>query len=291
MNKKLIRLLLGLIDGLDHEIENTKMKDIFKLQKKEQDKILEQVADITLKYTVVDNMLDIPVTERRLLKQKVSATIDKATKTGYKNEIKVMNKLLETNAVERYAMNTYFYGKTFKIDYKLKQLPNKKIKEIIDYKVKSEIWSDRLWRHKKELNKKLRKDIYNLLDGKTNVNNIAEDISNKYKQSFNRSRTLVRTETTRVQAEVNEEWSNGNGIEQQLFVATLDDRTSEECEEHDGEMFDIDDSSKPVPPLHPNCRSVLVNIPFEGWSPKTRIDNITKQNINYVDYKEWKDKQ
>ena len=291
MNKKLIRLLLGLIDGLDHEVENNQLKEIFKLHKKEQDKILEQVADITLKYNILDNKLDIPIKERKKIKQKMSKSIDKATSTEYKNEIKVMDELLKVNAADRYTMNTYFYSKAFKINYNLKKLPNKEIKRIINEKVKGELWSDRLWRHKKQLNKQLRKDIYNLLDGKTNVNNIAEDIAKKYKQSFGRARTLVRTETTRVQSEINEVWASDNGIEQQMFVATLDDRTSDECEEYDGNIFDIDDSSKPIPPLHPNCRSALVDIPYEGWKPTIRIDNITKQNINYVDYKTWKNKQ
>lgn len=292
MNNKLTNLLLGLVDGLDNETENDPVKKIFILQKDSRDRLLEEVADISLKYDVVDNVLDIPIKERKKLKRKVSRLIDDLTESEYSNEKKIVTDLLKTNATERYLMNTYFYDKAFdiEVDYNLRRLSDNQISNIINHKVKvpdSEVWSDLTWRHKKTLNKQMRGEIYDLMDGKTNVNQISENISKRYKQTFNRSRTLVRTETTRVQAEVNEVWAKDNGIDEQMFTATLDDSTSEECSEEDGKVYDIDDSSKPVPPLHPNCRSTLVNVPYKDWKPSMRFDNITKKNINYQDYKEW----
>lgn len=287
MNKKLLDLLLGLINDLGLEIENKQYKDIFKLQKKEQDKILQEVADIILKYNHVEGMLDIPINERAKLKRKISATINKATETEYKNEKKVMEELLIINAAELYNINTFFNREVFKISYKIRKLPDKAIKDIINNKVKGKVWSDRLWTNKKTLNKDLRKAIYDVLDGKTDVNKVSREISKKYGQSFSKSRTLARTETTRVQVEVNEQWAKDNDIEYQMFTATLDNRTSKICGEFDGTIWEINDSGKPIPPLHPNCRSVLVNMPDKDWKPKQRLDNITKERINYKTYKEW----
>lgn len=47
------------------------------------------------------------------------------------------------------------------------------------------------------------------------------------------------------------------------FTAALDDRTTEICLSLDGEIFKLDDSRIPEPPLHWNCRSALV--PEPDW--------------------------
>ena len=44
------------------------------------------------------------------------------------------------------------------------------------------------------------------------------------------------------------------------FVATLDDRTTEECQDADGRTFRYDDPGALVPPLHWNCRSTIVPV-------------------------------
>ena len=47
------------------------------------------------------------------------------------------------------------------------------------------------------------------------------------------------------------------------FTATLDSRTTEICARWDGTVWDVDDPKKQTPPLHFNCRSVLV--PVVDW--------------------------
>jgi uncharacterized protein with gpF-like domain len=44
------------------------------------------------------------------------------------------------------------------------------------------------------------------------------------------------------------------------FVAIIDDYTTDQCEELDGMYFACDDPSCPKPPLHYNCRSVLLPV-------------------------------
>lgn len=56
---------------------------------------------------------------------------------------------------------------------------------------------------------------------------------------------------------------NEDVIEKLRFVATLDGRTTAICASLDGNEYDIDDEDIPQPPLHWNCRSVLV--PVIDW--------------------------
>lgn len=54
------------------------------------------------------------------------------------------------------------------------------------------------------------------------------------------------------------------GFEYVKLVATLDGRTSKLCASLDGTVWEINDPAKRVPPLHPNCRSILVAVEKEG---------------------------
>ncbi|MDX7902437.1 minor capsid protein [Acinetobacter baumannii] len=54
------------------------------------------------------------------------------------------------------------------------------------------------------------------------------------------------------------------GFEYVRLVATLDGRTSKLCASLDGAIWEINDPAKRVPPLHPNCRSILVPVEKDG---------------------------
>ncbi|HGK6032649.1 TPA: minor capsid protein, partial [Acinetobacter baumannii] len=57
---------------------------------------------------------------------------------------------------------------------------------------------------------------------------------------------------------------NQLGFEYVRLVATLDGRTSKLCATLDGTVWEINDPAKRVPPLHPNCRSILVPVEKDG---------------------------
>lgn len=132
----------------------------------------------------------------------------------------------------------------------------------------------------------MRIEVDKFLNGKIDINSINGIISKKFDVNWNNSNRLVRTEIAKVQTQANEYWSKEHGIKKQLFSATLDGKTSKICQSLDGKVFNYDDSNKPIPPLHPNCRSCLIDM-VEGWKPMERWDNENKRRISYKTYKEW----
>jgi SPP1 gp7 family putative phage head morphogenesis protein len=54
------------------------------------------------------------------------------------------------------------------------------------------------------------------------------------------------------------------GFEYVRFVSVLDGRTTKLCASLDGTVWRIDDPAKRVPPLHRNCRSILVAVDKDG---------------------------
>lgn len=267
----------------------SKILNIQKEQKKNRDDLLSQIAKILLSYNIIDSTLSLTTIEYKILYSNLEKIIDTIIKNELKDEQYIMKEILSDTCLDKYNTNNYIYslGKNFK----LTQVDLKTLDKIINRKIKEKVWSDRLWNNKNEVAKDLKLQVKKFLKGDINVNEIEKVIKTKYNaNAFNTDR-LVRTEITRVQSESNEYWAKDHDIKQQLFLGTLDSKTSNICRTKDGLVFDIDDTNKPIPPLHPHCRSCLVNIIDKNWTPKQRYDNKLKQNIDWQSYENWQNEQ
>lgn len=87
------------------------------------------------------------------------------------------------------------------------------------------------------------------------------------------------------------------GVEQFEFVATLDNKTSEICQQMDGRVFDMSDYQIGVnaPPLHCFCRSCTVpHFDDDFGQSEKRAARGLDGKVTYVDgnmtYKEWAEK-
>ena len=133
------------------------------------------------------------------------------------------------------------------MDFTLKKINSKALDRIVKNTVKGRNYSDRLWSNKNDLSKILQKEIKDFLEGKTSINEISKVVKNRFNQNSFNTKRLINNETARVQSEVNEEWSKNYGVEYQLFMVTLDQKTSDICRALDGNVYNINDSNKPIP--------------------------------------------
>ena len=271
-----------------YEKHSKQINEIAKIQKKSVQTILDEIARIILEYNVADAVMDISIQEKAKLKKQMNDLINDILKGEYESEKDVITSTLYDVAKDSYYSSCFIYQ--LGVSYELKPVKQDVLDNIINTKIDGKTYSSRIWNNKNKVAKTLKKEVNDFLNGKTDVNIISKNIKNRFDVNYNISNRLVRTEIAKVQCEANEVWANEHNIKKQLFCATLDKRTSKICQSLDGKLFNYNDSNKPIPPLHPNCRSCLIDI-VDGWKPKTRIDNETKQNINYKTYSEWKDKQ
>jgi SPP1 gp7 family putative phage head morphogenesis protein len=265
------------------------LNPLYNLQKKNRDKLLAEIAAILLSYHISDNILNLSAVDKKKLYLNISNSIAEKMKIELKVETNSTKGMLLDAAKLKYSTNNYIYS--LGIDYKLTQAPEEVLNKIVDEKIDGEIWSKRIWSNKNDLANDLKIQVKKFLKGEINVNDIEKVIKTKYNANASNTSRLVKTEITRVQSASNDYWAKEHNIEQQLFMATLDNRTSEICRSHDGQVFDIDDADKPMPPLHPYCRSCLINLPNKDWKPKMRINNETKQNVDWGTYQEWESNQ
>ncbi|HEO1793698.1 TPA: minor capsid protein [Acinetobacter baumannii] len=97
--------------------------------------------------------------------------------------------------------------------------------------------------------------------GGTKRLNYEDGILTSSKSDIDRTVRTVRSHVAN-QAYLNS--FNQIGFEYVRLVATLDGRTSKLCASLDGTVWEINDPAKRIPPLHPNCRSILVPVEKNG---------------------------
>jgi SPP1 gp7 family putative phage head morphogenesis protein len=283
--KVYIALALILSGGI-YEIAIKRVKTIYLKQAKDLDKILETVGGKILTSWAEDKLV-MSATKGKEALDEVNTLVTKLMAEELKLETTTLTDILGEVASEQYTAQGYSMGLGLK-GYKYSDAKLKTIEEIISERVDGMNWINRVNVNKSQLELSLKDEIRKLMKGESTPEKMTRNVKKQFGMSAFDTERLARTETARVQGLANEEFAKETGITSQLFTATLDDRTSKVCQHFDGLEFDIDDPNKPIPPLHPFCRSILSNIPEKGWKPTTRRDNLTNEAVAWQDYEKWK---
>lgn len=260
--------------------------EINKLQDRNNEKILNEIADVMLKYNIDNNVMNLTFRDRSKLIKKLYKLINDSMHGEYKNENEMLTNTLVDIANDQYESNNYLLS--LGLDFKLKKITNKKLNRILNRTIKGKNYSDRIWGDRNAVAKKLKVKIKDFLLGNINCNNISKEISTRFEVDKKLSKRLVRNEVVRVQNQVNEQFFEDNEGEYLLYSATLDNKTCSLCASYDGKVFERKDETRPQLPLHTNDRCTYILLPNKDYRPDTRIDNKTKETINYQTYEEWK---
>ena len=110
-------------------------------------------------------------------------------------------------------------------------------------------------------NAKLIKELSEILErGLTTGKSITQmtlQLRNRMNSNLNDTMRLVRTETMHHLNDIKlQNYKKSKVVKQLKDVVTLDERTSEQCADCAGNIYDVDKA--PTLPRHPNCRCVLV---------------------------------
>jgi len=93
----------------------------------------------------------------------------------------------------------------------------------------------------------------------TKTSNYRDGVLNTTRNNLS---SIVRTGRTHLSSTTNDDVYEALGVDELVFTATIDGRTSLVCSSTDGSIWKRSDPKLPRPPLHWNCRSVLV--PYFG---------------------------
>lgn len=181
------------------------------------------------------------------------------------------------------------------VGFEFATIPKRVIETIIKRPWSGEHFSRRVWHNTDVLADRMMQMIpagFMAGVGTEKVVQELEGLSDMGKHAANR---LVRTETTYMANAAEMESYEAAEIDKYMFMATLDNRTSPQCQEHDGRVYQTKDAIPGVnmPPLHPYCRSTtrayfgpknLKNIQRRARDPVTGKVQLVPGNMTY---KEW----
>lgn len=270
-----------------YKYADEELKNIFKLQKLNRDTILRKVGDITLKYNVNEKAcLNLSNSEFKTLYKELKVTVAEMFKNEYTTEESTLTELLTLVGNEKYLSNSYLLslGK----DFDIKKMDKSIMDKVLNSSVLDKNFSERIWDNKTDkVAKTLQNELKNFLDGKISINDVENTVKHRFNVDASHSKRLVETEVSRAMEASNLQWQLDHNIEWVMYMGTLDYHICGECGQYDGKPYKMNE--KPVDlPQHPNCRCTYVAIPDKDYRPDKRIDNKTKEDINWKDYQQWK---
>lgn len=86
---------------------------------------------------------------------------------------------------------------------------------------------------------RLRLDVQDAYAGGTHPETLAKDFADRYDMSLNDARRLARDQVGKLNADVNHERQRALGVERATWRSMKDNRVCDECDEKDGETFDL----------------------------------------------------
>lgn len=121
-------------------------------------------------------------------------------------------------------------------------------------------FSERIWGNKTALINELHTELSRSIMLGEGPQRAIDAIAKKLKTSRNNAGRLVMTESAYFSSAAQGDCYNELGVEEYQILATLDDRTSEICQEMDLQVFPMKDYQAGVtaPPFHVRCRSTTV---------------------------------
>lgn len=170
------------------------------------------------------------------------------------------------------------------------QINTRAVNRILKTKFHGKNYSNRIWKNSDILARGLKKDLAVMVATGQSSSKTIKQIKDRYNVTRWQASRLVRTETNHFNTLASIESYESIGIEEFVYVATLDTRTSSICQALDNKRFPMDDDEN-KPPQHPNCRSTIRAYLGKEYEPDMRImrDPETGKNryIGNISYEQW----
>ena len=184
------------------------------------------------------------------------------------------------------------------ISYGFTTLNVRAIQKAVTQKWQGDNFSNRIWNDKTKLISTLEQTIPQGIALGQNPRKVARMISKTMDTKFSNAERLARTEMNHICNDATRDAykETPEVLQQYKVIATLDNRTSEICQNQDNKVYKMSEWEEGVtaPPFHPNCRSTTV--PYFAdvdLSDYTRLaEDYSTGQAYYVpanmSYREWK---
>lgn len=215
--------------------------------------------------------LEAPAYQARIQRlQELQTQIDLVMQQVYKQEQAITTAHYIQLAEKAYNQSIFDVQQRTGFGFSFSHIDQKQVDKVLKSKWSGMNYSERVWRNTRAVAQEVKEALLvNLITG--------------------------RTESCYLSNQLEMESYKECGIDKYQYLATLDLRTSEICQELDGKVFLVKDQQpgKNCPPMHPWCRSTTIAIigekMLEGMKRRAR-DPVTGKTYLVpasMNYREW----
>lgn len=216
------------------------LKELFKHQYKGKKQFEEEVMNLIFTYAVQNDMLNMSRAEQKKEIRKLDKFIDEFYKADAELQVKLLYSILEDTT-----------SKTFRFyDY---NADKKEVKKIVKQAYKGRHFSENVWENEVQTAKYMKKQLFDFIKGKINVNQITINITKLFNNTHYEAYRLAKTEVARCQSDAFDRFGKEVGIKKVIYRATLCN-TCSKCMANDGKIFDFDKKIKVPEETHPMCQ-------------------------------------
>lgn len=214
----------------------------------------------------------------------------------YGNQVDDIDDLMRKIYQEGYYHTAFEIQKGFNIGWDLHSLNKDQLDKIISrpWTVDKRTFSDRLWTNKQSLIGNLQTYLSQSVITGRSPDEIIKAISKQFGTDRNKAGRLVMTESAAFASAAQKDAFKALDVERFEIVATLDNSTSEICQELDGNIFDMKDFEVGVtaPPFHVWCRTTTVPYFDDNFGERAArgADGKTYYVPSDMKYPEWYEK-
>jgi SPP1 gp7 family putative phage head morphogenesis protein len=223
------------------------MRPVYKKQKKALDEF-EAVVGMLYMHYAINGLIKPNKAQKQAILAEVGPKLDKIYNDIGSNEIDTVTDILKSSYEDMHKQYHAMY------DNISQSLSPKDIDIAINQPINGELFSDRIWKNKEDLVKKLRQAINDIMRGNTTIDQAGKMIEKIFNVQAYESKRLLETELCRVQAQAVK--NIAQALDMKLMWSATFENSCKHCMELDGQIFDID--KVPSLPQHPNCHCILL---------------------------------
>lgn len=200
---------------------------------------------------------------------------------------------------DNYYHGMYAIGKTIGLQAPRVVVSSQSLEDVLRTRWSGKNYSERIWKNQKLLGSTLKQEMTTAIHRGESVQVISKRIASRMGVANSNATRLVRTELNYVENAAALRSIKDAGLGYYRFIATLDNRTTPICRDHDGRIVSVEEASPGdnLPPLHPNCRSTISGSLYgpddDHKRGGTRIARTAKGKNYYVPadmtYPEWEE--
>lgn len=224
-----------------------------------------------------------------------------ALEVAFGNELDSLDSMVKALYQSGYYHTCFEIQKGFNLGWEIGQIDERRLEKVVSRPWASDgmNFSDRVWKSKTTMVNDLHQELTRtIIQGKSPdeaIRHMTKYLQDKGKNAKYQAGRLVMTEQAFISSAAQKDAFNDLDVEEFEIVATLDSRTSEICQEMDGQHFPMKDFEPGVtaPPFHVWCRSTTVPYFDDEWSVGERAARGEDGKTYYVPsdmtYPEWKE--